>query len=376
MSKINEYIKIASLFMILMTIGVFYRRYDDKLLRESKDRNDSAIRDYLLTDPDKLGAISTTRPILWIPIHYSYNSRKWQSFGSRSSYDLNQPYIYLTVKSIIKYCKDSFHVCLVDDDSYVKLMPDWKYGGKNVPDPIMEHARKLAVIRLLNTYGGMTVPPSFLCVRNLEEMFNNSLAGANSMFVSETISKSTSCADYSANISIMGCKPNSHEMDLLDKYLTRLIEIDNTNAMDCTGKISAWCNKMVTNRKINMVSADLIGVRDNSGYKVQVEELMSNEYLDFNQHMYGILIPSQDILNRTAYQWFARLSGEQVLTSNTIIGKYILVANIPEQECVLEPDDTEKPEWISYWEVPSDAPVWGVKPNHLGDKVQSLRSLK
>ena len=126
MSKINEYIKIASLFMILMTIGVFYRRYDDKLLRESKDRNDSAIRDYLITDPDKLGAISTSRPILWIPIHYSYNSRKWQSFGSRSSYDLNQPYIYLTVKSIIKYCKDSFHVCLVDDDSYVKLMPGWK----------------------------------------------------------------------------------------------------------------------------------------------------------------------------------------------------------------------------------------------------------
>ena len=66
MSKVNEYIKMGSLFFILLTIGVFYRRYDDKLIKESKERNDDAIREYLLTDPDSLGAVSVTRPILWI----------------------------------------------------------------------------------------------------------------------------------------------------------------------------------------------------------------------------------------------------------------------------------------------------------------------
>mgnify|MGYP003963268393 CR=1 FL=1 len=37
MSKVNEYIKMGSLFFILLTIGVFYRRYDDKLIKENID---------------------------------------------------------------------------------------------------------------------------------------------------------------------------------------------------------------------------------------------------------------------------------------------------------------------------------------------------
>ena len=377
MSKINEYIKLGSLFVILMTIGVFYRKYDDKLTRENMERNDSAIRDYLLTDPDKLGAISVTKPILWVPIHYDYNSRNWQSFGSRSSFDLNQPYLYLTVKSIIKYCKDSFHICLVDDNSYKKLMPDWKYGEPNVPEPIMEHARKLAITRLLRIYGGMTVPPSFLCMRNLEDMFNNSLSGGNTMFVCETINRTTSTSNYIADISIMGCRPGSETMKKLEEYIMNLMRVDNTNAMDCVGSIQQWCNNMVSKKKIVMVNAELIGVRDEKGDMVRTEELISNSYLTFNTHAYGILIPSDEILNRSSYQWFSRLSAEQVLTSNTIIGKFILVANIPEQKKVLKEDDSAKPEWISYWEVPSDAPVWGVKPNYLGDNVQqSATSLK
>ena len=93
MSKLNEYIQLGSMIFILLTIGVFYRRYDDKLVKESRERNDDAIREYLLTDPDTLGAVSVTRPILWMPVVYKYNSRNWSSFGSRSSYDLNQPYI-------------------------------------------------------------------------------------------------------------------------------------------------------------------------------------------------------------------------------------------------------------------------------------------
>ncbi len=126
-----------------------------------------------------------------------------------------------------------------------------------------------------------------------------------------------------------------------------------------------------------MVYADLIGVRDEKGDMVRTEDLIANSYLTFNTHAYGILIPSDEILNRSSYQWFSRLSAEQVLTSNTIIGKFILVANIPEQKKVLKEDDSAKPEWISYWEVPSDAPVWGVKPNYLGDNVQqSATSLK
>jgi hypothetical protein len=372
MSKLNDYIKMGSLFFILMTIGVFYRRYDDKLIRESKERNDDAIRDYLLTDPDKLGAISVTRPILWIPIVYTYNSRKWESFGSRSSYDLNQPYLYLVVKSIISYCKDSFHICLVDDNSYKRLMPDWGYEPNKTPEPVMEYARKLAMIRLLRIYGGMTVPPSFLCLRNLDELFHNSLTSNVDMFVCEEVNNSSlSNSEYVTGISVMGCKQNSSSMKELELVYSQAIRKDFTMNLELSGEISNICDKLIKHGNVSRVNSELLGIRSRDEKRIGVEELLGNSHLDISTHAYGILIPSNDILKRTAYQWFARMSGEQVLSSNTIIGKYILVANVPSAEKAVKRDDTEKPEWISYWEVPSDAPVWGVKPNFLGNHVQA-----
>jgi len=56
---------------------------------------------------------------------------------------------------------------------------------------------------------------------------------------------------------------------------------------------------------------------------------MSQGYIDLYSNAYGILIPAYEILNRTNYEWFARLSPQQVLKSDTIIGKYILLANAP-----------------------------------------------
>ena len=59
------------------------------------NNEDELIRKYLLNESPLYGY---NRPKLWIHTKYEYNSRKWKSFGSRSSTDLNQPYIHLTIK--------------------------------------------------------------------------------------------------------------------------------------------------------------------------------------------------------------------------------------------------------------------------------------
>ena len=85
--------------------------------------------------------------------------------------------------------------------------------------------------------------------------------------------------------------------------------------------------------------------------------------------MYGIWIPDKMILKRTAYEWFTRMSEEQVLKGNFILSKYILIASAPDSHLgVIEPL-TPKPNWISFWKVPSNAPVWGLKPIDLGNYV-------
>ena len=49
--------------------------------------------------------------------------------------------------------------------------------------------------------------------------------------------------------------------------------------------------------------------------------------------------------------------------------KYFLIASAPDSHLgVIEPL-TRKPDWVSFWKVPSNAPVWGLKPIDLGNYV-------
>jgi hypothetical protein len=87
------------LFIIIISLGILYQKYLEKQTRDvNMDGGYEEIRKYLLKDKD---LDKSKKPILWIYIPYEYNSRNWLSFGSRNSFELNQPYLYLTVKSCI-----------------------------------------------------------------------------------------------------------------------------------------------------------------------------------------------------------------------------------------------------------------------------------
>ena len=238
-------------------------------------------------------------------------------------------------------------------------MPDWEYT-ETLPCPLSDHVRKYAMFRLLSVYGGMVVPPSFVCGRDLIELYNASLDGSSNIFVCENVNNSVSSEskEYTPDTVIMGCKAKTPLMKEFTTKVKSLISRDCTNEMDALGKIGDMCSELVNKNAATLINAELIGVKDKKGNRVYTEDLLGNTYIDFTSHAYGILINMNEILNRRT-QIFARLSGEQVLESNTIIGKYILVANIPSKKNMLEPDDSEKPEWISL-KVPSNMRLFGV----------------
>jgi hypothetical protein len=122
--------------------------------------NYDAIKKYLLNESD---LAKSKKPIMWIHVPYEYNSRSWSSFGSRSNCDLNQPYLYLTVKSIIKHCDNSFHICIIDDKTFGKIIPGWNINMSFLAEPILGYVRQMAIAKLIHSYGGMSVPISFLC---------------------------------------------------------------------------------------------------------------------------------------------------------------------------------------------------------------------
>ena len=152
------------LFVILISLGILYQKYIEKLTRTTTFDDYGEIRKYLLKDK-KLD--KSKKPLLWIHIPHEYNSRNWLSFGSRSSFELNQPYLYLTVKTIIKNCDKSFNVVIIDDGSFEKLIPHWNIQMGFLAEPMKGYIRQLGMAKLIYTYGGVNVPISFLGLRDL-----------------------------------------------------------------------------------------------------------------------------------------------------------------------------------------------------------------
>jgi len=359
--KMKNYMNYIYLLVVLMIVWFLYNRYEDKRQREENTENYNDIQKYLLKDTD---LAKEKKPILWIPITYDYNSRNWISFGSRSSFELNQPYMYLTVKSIINQCEESFRICLIDDDSFAKLIPGWSVNMKSISSPVLDYIRSLAIARLLYTYGGMVVPPSFLCMRDLIELYNMGTSG-DKMFVCETVDRNITSTthEFYADTSFMGSPKENPVMQELIDFMQRKVSSDYTAQAEFLGDFNRWCNTHAQRGQVTLIPGKLIGTKTMSDETILVDDLLSNDYIDLYPQAYGIYIPAKEILNRRHYEWFARLSPKQVLESNVIISKYILLASTPDsKKGTIEPMVDRPKKWIGYWQVPSGFGLWGFKP--------------
>ena len=362
------------LFFILIVLGVLYKRFEDKMAREESSDIYESIQQYLLDD-ETLG--KSKKPILWIHVPYEYNSRNWLSFGSRSSFDLNQPYLYLTVRSIIKNCDKSFTICIIDDTSFKRLIPGWNINMTSISEPILSNMRMLGMMKLLYIYGGLHCPISFLCLKDLNELYIKGTRG-DKMFVCETVDRNVTSTDvdFYPNLNFCGAPKECETVRELCNFIQRTASHDYTADTKFLGEYDKWSKERIHSGKINMIEGVEIGTKTVDEKQIIVEDLMSNHYLDLYQGTYGILIPSEEILNRKKFEWFARLSPKQVMESDTIIGNYILLSQTDEKG-ILEPMEpiTNKAienNFVGFWKIPSGAPMWSLKPNFLGDNLQKI----
>jgi len=362
--KVKNYINYIYLFVILIVLWFLYNRYEDKRAIEENVGNYDAIQKYLLNESS---LADTKKPILWIPITYEYNARNWISFGSRSSFELNQPYMYLTVRSIINQCQDSFHICIIDDDSFGKILPNWTVNMRSIASPVLDYMRSLALSKILYKYGGVIVPPSFLCMRDLNELYAMGTSGEK-MFICETVDRNITSTthEFYSDISFMGSPKEYPVLKEMIDFMQRKISADYTAQTEFLGDFNRWCNSRVQKHQINLIPGKLIGTKTMDDTMILVDNLLSNNYIDLYPQAYGIYIPAKEILMRRHYEWFARMSQTQVLESNVIICKYILLASAPDsKKGTIEPmknNGSWTKHWIGYWQVPSGFGLWGPKP--------------
>uniref|UniRef100_A0A6C0IRU9 Uncharacterized protein n=1 Tax=viral metagenome TaxID=1070528 RepID=A0A6C0IRU9_9ZZZZ len=365
-----------AIVIIIIVLGILYQKYLEKSSQTSEFDDYNEIKKYLLTESS---LAKSKKPILWIHIPYEYNSRDWLSFGSRSSFELNQPYLYLTAKSIIKTCDESFTICFIDDKSFAKLIPNWKINMGQLADPTKTYIRQMAITKLLYNYGGLNVPISFLAFRDLIELYER---GTNNdkMFVCENYDTNITSTNklFYPSMNFMGAKKNNHQVKQLIDFMEKKISEDYTNELEFKGDFDRWVSKRVHQNKVTLISGTDVGTKTLNEEPVTIETLLGQDYVQFYGKMYGIWIPDKEILRRRYYEWFARMSPEQIFQSNFILAKYIVLALAPDSHNgVVEPLENADPKWISFWKTPitnNTMNIFGPMPMGLGNNVPRAKN--
>ena len=267
-----------------------------------------------------------TKPFLWIHLQYNVNARCWPSFFSRNTTLLNQPYHYITIKSIMDKCGEDFNICLIDDRTFKALIPEWTIDMSQVGDPLKSKIRELALAKILYHYGGCLVPGSLKCFKNLIDVYHTKTKN-DTMFVGEFVNHAVSADKHNlaANTRLMGCLKNNYKMNEYVNFLSNLISTDYTDESVFVGEESDWCQAQINKNELNVIPAELLGAIDTERKIITIDRLMERTYIDLSPCTLGVYIPEKDILKRTNYQWFARLSAEQAMTGNSMLHKLLLI---------------------------------------------------
>lgn len=287
------------------------------------------IKKYLLNDSPLYGF---NRPKLWIHTKYEINSRKWKDFYSRNTTDLNQPYIHLTIKTIIDHCGEDFNICLIDDETFSKLIPSWDVDLNNMADPMKSHFRQMALAQLIYYYGGMIVPNSFICTKNLKSFYEEAISN-NQPFVCEAVNNTLNIQNqkrrllFVPDMYFMGAKRNDPIIQEFIEYLKKINRNPHfSNETDFVGNVSQWLLENTRAQKINLIGGEMVGIKTDDRKAILLDHLMEEEYLKIHPSSVGIYIPADEILSRPKFQWFAVLPSEEILKTNMIVSKYLIAS--------------------------------------------------
>ena len=237
------------------------------------------------------------KPNLWIHLPSDKNSRKWYSFGSRTSNNINIPLSYLCIDSIKKHCSEDFNIIYVTDNSFNEFIPDFNENIHTKPNDIREKLRSICMLKLLYYYGGIIVPYSFICNKSLISLYNSG------PFSFELSNKSINNSKnlFLPSIKFMGSEKNN---ELIFKLIEKYNKIENNITINIGN---------ILKDKITTIDGRLIGVKSVDNKTLYVDDYFNNCKL--HPDRYGTLLPIDDFISKSKYSWICRMNKQQLIHS-------------------------------------------------------------
>ena len=317
--RINDTVGIVIFIsLLIISLIIYLSMYSIKLYGVKSEPSYEILKKYLVNDSS---LAKSDKPIMWIHNTYELNDRNWLSFGSRNSNELNKPIMYITIDSLIKKCGKSFRIALIDDNSFNNLIPGWITNLEEVAKPMRDYYRYIGILTLIDIYGGMNVPPSFLCFKDMNDLYEQGVID-NKVFVGESLSKSNEYNVY-INNNFIGSNKNNEDLKHIISDLETFLLDDQTDEVVFLDKINKYLEKRVINNEINLVSGKHLVLFDDKNRIINMEDLLQNTNYNLDKDVVGINIPIDDIIKSLKYEWFSKLDTNEIIESNTLVAKFI-----------------------------------------------------
>ena len=150
------------------------------------------------------------------------------------------------------------------------------------------------------------------------------------------------------NTYFMGAKKNDSIIkDFIEYLKDKNYNFIFNNENKFLGESNSWCLEAVKSNKMNLIGGEFVGVKTTKHKPILLEDLMEENYLDFYKDKYGIYIPGDEVLKRTKYQWFSVMSLKELLKTNMIITKHLIVALGDENKDIYKKKETDERVTIS-----------------------------
>ena len=301
------YVFVIVLFSVLL-YKYYKKNYDNNVMEFKKENVDIDV--YFFSE---LYLKKSKNRKLWISIPFEKNSREWESFGSRSSHKLNLAYMTLCIKSIIDWCGQSYDIIIYDDTNIPVLLPETKVNLMKLSGSLLDKYRELCKLEILYMYGGIMVPPSLFLRKNIKEIDD-----PNTWYVSETHNdNNVSYSNLTYSTQLMGSNIENPELSkyiqVYSKELTKDF-VENYN----------FDMNYFKQNNIPFIDGRLIGTKTRYNDKITIEDLMSNKKIILDKQNIGLYIPHEQLIKRRLYNWYCKLSEEELLKCQVFISYYML----------------------------------------------------
>jgi hypothetical protein len=162
-------------------------------------------------------------------------------------------------------------------------------------------------------------------LRPLQEKIENSGRPIVGEFVNRA--NSNSLEVFSPSIKLIGCARECPVMGTFIEYLEATNKNDFTMAQNFEGSTENWLTNKINRGEIEYILGEIIGTRLNNR-PVLIDDLLIQT--DLRDKLEGltlmVYIDRDELMARTRYNWFLRLSPEQVLNSRTTLAELFLIS--------------------------------------------------